>query len=95
MRKIHHPHQLQDLDPGIRGFNMFIDFDEIEEEQNTQGPTPSNRRQDYEDHSSHQFRARTHRKTYQTNMDGNLCPIKHYNHDNEGLHPQEHMITKG
>ena len=56
-------HTLQDLDLGTRGFNMFIDFEEIEEGQNTQGPTPSNRRQDHEDHSSHPFRAHTHGKT--------------------------------
>ena len=67
-------HALQDLDLGSRGFNMFIDFDEIEEEENTQGPTPSNRRQDHEYHSPRPFRAHTHGKTYQTNMDGNLCP---------------------
>ena len=62
---------------------MFIDFDEIEEDQNKQGPNPSNRRQDHEDHSSRPFRAHTHGKTSltnmdgktnQTNMDGNLCP---------------------
>ena len=64
-------HTLQDLDLGSTGFNMFIDFVEIEEGQNTQGPTPSNRRQG---HSSHPFRVHTHGKTYQTNMDGNLCP---------------------
>ena len=46
-------HTLQDLDLESRGFNMFIDFVEIEESQNTQGPTPSNRRQG---HSSHSFR---------------------------------------
>ena len=39
------------------------------EEQNTQGPTPSNRRQHHEDHSSCPFRADTHRETYQTSTD--------------------------
>ena len=39
------------------------------EEQNTQGPSPSNRRQDHEDHSSYPFRANTYRETYQTNID--------------------------
>ena len=53
---------------------MFIDFVETEEDQNIQGSTPSNRRQDHKDHSSHPFRAHTQGKTYQTNMDGNLCP---------------------
>ena len=53
---------------------FIIDFVEIEEDQNTQGPTPSSRRQDHEDHSSHPIRAHTHGKTYQTNTDGNLCP---------------------
>ena len=67
-------HTLQDLDLGIRGFDMIIDFEEIVEDQNTQGPTPSNRRQDHGDHSSHPFRAHTYGKTYQTN--GNLCPEK-------------------
>ena len=69
-------HTLQDLDLGSRGFNMFKDFVEIEEDQNTEGPTPSNRRQDHDEHSSHpKFRvAHTHGKTYRTNMDGNLCP---------------------
>ena len=44
---------------------MFIDFEEIEEDQNTQSPTPSNRRQDHEDHSSHPIRAHIYaRKTY-------------------------------
>ena len=55
-------HTLQDLDLGSRGFNMFIDFVEIEEDQYTQGPTPSNRRQGHEDHSSHPFRVHTHGK---------------------------------
>ena len=64
-------HTLQDLDLGSRGFNMFIDFVEIEEGQNAQGPTPSNRRQG---HSSHPFRVHTHGKTYQKNMDDNLSP---------------------
>ena len=36
---------------------MFIDFEKIEEDLNTQGPTPSNRGQDHEDHSSYPFRA--------------------------------------
>ena len=59
-------HTLQDLDLGSRGFNMFIDFEEIEEDQNTQGPTPSNRRRDHEDQSSHPFRPHyTHGKAYQ------------------------------
>ena len=52
---------------------MFIDFEEIDEYQNTQGPDPSNRRQDLEDHSSYPFRAQWHGKTFQTNMDDNLC----------------------
>ena len=38
------------------------------EEQNTQGPTPSNRKQDHEDHSSCPFRADMHRETYQTSI---------------------------
>ena len=67
-------HTFQDLDLGSRGFNMFIDFVEIEEDQNTQGRTPTNQRQNHEDHSSHPFRAHTHAKTYLTNMDGYLCP---------------------
>ena len=37
---------LQDLELESRGFNMFIDFEEIED-QDTQSPTPSNRRQDH------------------------------------------------
>ena len=41
---------------------MFIDFEEKAEDQNTQGPTPSNRRQDHEDHSSYPFRAFMHGK---------------------------------
>ena len=64
-------HTLQDLDLGSRVFNLFIDLVEIEEGQNTQGCNPSNRRQG---HSSRPFRVHTHGKTYQTNMDGNLCP---------------------
>ena len=41
------------------------------EEQNTQGPTPSNQRQDHEDHSTYAypFRADTYRETYQTSID--------------------------
>ena len=38
-------------------------------ELNTQGPTPSNRRQDHDDHSSCPFRAATHRETYKTSID--------------------------
>ena len=53
---------------------MFIDFEEIEEDQDTQSPTPSNRRQDHEDHSSHPIRAHTHGKTYQTGTHDNVCP---------------------
>ena len=50
---------LQDLELESRGFNMFIDF-EITEDQNTSGPTPSSRRQDYKDYSSCHFQADTH-----------------------------------
>ena len=52
---------------------MFIDFEEIQEDQNTQGPTPSNRRQDHEDHSL-SIPSIYGWKTYQTSIDGNLCP---------------------
>ena len=46
---------LQELEFENTGFRMFIDFKEIEEDQNTQGPTTtsSNRRQDHFDHSSY------------------------------------------
>ena len=65
---------LRELELESRGFNMFIDFEEIEEDQKTQGPTPSNRRQDQEDHSSYPLRADTHGETYRTNIDESLCP---------------------
>ena len=42
---------LQELELESTGFNMFIGFEEIEEDQNTQGPTPSNWRQDNFNHS--------------------------------------------
>ena len=35
---------LQDLELESRGFNTFIDFEEIDDNQNKQSPTPSNRR---------------------------------------------------
>ena len=41
----------------------------VEEWRNTHGPTPSNRRQDHEDHSSCPFRTDTHRETFQTSKD--------------------------
>ena len=51
-----------------------------------------NRRQDHEDHSSRPFRAHTHGKKKHTRQIWTLIYVpKHYN---EGLHPQEHMITK-
>ena len=59
---------LRELELESRGFNMFIDLEEIEEDQKTEGPTPSNRRQDHEDHSSYPFRADTHGETYRTNI---------------------------
>ena len=87
-------HTLQDLDLGIRGFNMFIDFEEIEEDQNTQGPTPSNRKKTWKiiPHiRSRHIRMEKHTRQIWTV----IYVLKHYNHDNGGLHPQEHIITKG
>ena len=67
---------VKDLELESRGFNIFIDFEEIEEDQDTQSPTPSNRRQDHEDHSSHPIRTHTHGKTYQTGIHDNPKPLK-------------------
>ena len=64
---------LQDLELESSSFNTFIDF-EITEDQNTQGPTPSSRRQDHKDHSSCPFQADTHGEIYQTSTDNGLRP---------------------
>ena len=43
---------LQNLELESGGFNMFLGFKEIEDQINTQGLSPSSRRQDYKNHSS-------------------------------------------
>ena len=68
---------------------MFIDFVEIEGDQNTQGPTPSNRPRDKVIPHIHSEYIRTEKNTRQ--IWTVIYVLKHYN---EG-HPQEHMITKG
>ena len=68
---------LQDLELESRGFNMFRDFEEIEEDQNTQSPTPSNRRQDHEDHSSRPIRAHTHEKNHTRQVQTMIYVLNH------------------
>ena len=74
MRKILQTHLLilqtfQDMELESRSFNTFVDFEEIEEDQiNTQGPSPSKRRQDHKDCSSHPSQVDMHGPTSQNDV---------------------------
>ena len=73
---------------------MFIDFDEIEEDQNTQGPITGDKIMKiiHHVHSEH-IRTKKKKKKKHTRQIWTLIYVpKHYN---EGLHSQEHMITEG
>ena len=81
---------LQDLELGSRGFNMFMDFEEIEEDRNTHFLLPPTRDKVMEIFPHYSEHIRTGKYTRQ--IWTVIYAQKHYN---EGLHSQEHMITKG
>ena len=80
---------LQDLELESKGFNVFIDF-EITEDQNTQGPTPSSRRQDHKDHSSCPFQA-----DWRNILDKHRRWSTSWTDQSNGPHSRKHIIMKG